>query len=82
MVHKPFLQILAKRSRVITRNPDVLVQMKPVNAGPVDAFLLDQFTEHLKLRCPGCNDKVGPSVLFDRLTKVCRGRLGDPLAHR
>ena len=41
MIDEPLFQVAAKRGTVIAGKPDILVQVKSMNGGPIDVRLLD-----------------------------------------
>ena len=82
LADQPLEQVAAEARRVIDRQADVLVEMKHLDARPVDARRGGERVEKLELRRAGRGDDPGLLPCVNRRTKGLRGVPRRRQAHR
>ena len=73
LADQPLEQVLAEAGRVLDRQADVLVEVKHLDARPVDAGRGGEGVEKVELRGAGRGDDPGFFPCLDRRTQGLRG---------
>jgi hypothetical protein len=73
LVDQALAQVLAKARGMVDRQADVLVEMKHLDAGPVDPVRAGERLEEIELRRPRGRDNPRPSLGRQRRAQHVRG---------
>ena len=70
------IEPFAERARVAQRQPDVFVEMKRLDPGPVDPVGLGQLVEELELGGGGGEDRADPGPALEQRPQAARHVVG------